>query len=106
MEPGGRVKLTDFGVARFQDSGEATRTQGGMVGTLKYMSPEQVKGHKADQRSDLFSAGVLLYQLLTDVRPFDGDNEFTIIHCILEYEPKPPSAINSGLPASISYLQA
>ncbi len=106
MEPGGRVKLTDFGVARFQDSGEATRTQGGMVGTLKYMSPEQVKGHKADQRSDLFSAGVLLYQLLTDVRPFDGDNEFTIIHCILEYEPKPPSAINSGLPASIDQVLA
>ncbi|HSV47030.1 MAG TPA: serine/threonine-protein kinase, partial [Ramlibacter sp.] len=69
IEPGGRVKLTDFGVARIQDSGEATRTQGSMVGTLKYMSPEQVQGQKIDSRADLFSVGIVLYQLLTDKRP-------------------------------------
>jgi serine/threonine-protein kinase len=69
IEPGGRVKLTDFGVARIQDSGEATRTQGSMVGTLKYMAPEQVQGQKIDSRADLFSVGVVLYQLLTDKRP-------------------------------------
>ena len=57
IEPGGRVKLTDFGVARIQDSGDATRTQGNMVGTLKYMSPEQVQGQKIDARADLFSVG-------------------------------------------------
>ena len=57
IEPSGRVKLTDFGVARIQDSGEATRTQGTMVGTLKYMSPEQVQGLPVDSRSDLFAAG-------------------------------------------------
>ena len=55
MEPSGRLKLTDFGVARIQDSGYATRTQGSMVGTLKYMSPEQVKGQPIDARSDLFA---------------------------------------------------
>lgn len=106
IEPGGRVKLTDFGVARIQDSGEVTRTQGGMVGTLKYMSPEQVQGLPIDSRADLFSAGVVLYQLLTDKRPFDGDNDFSIIHQIIGQEPKPPSTFNAGLPPAIDAVVA
>src|SRR3569832_3000670 len=101
IEPGGRVKLTDFGVARNQDSGEATRTQGSMVGTLKYMAPEQVQGQKIDSRADLFSVGVVLYQLLTDKRPFDGDNDFSIIHQIIGHAPAPPSTITSRLPDAI-----
>ena len=96
IEPGGRVKLTDFGVARIQNSGEATRTQGSMVGTLKYMSPEQVQGQKIDSRADLFSVGVVLYQLLTDKRPFDGDNDFSIIHQIIGHTPPPPSSFNGA----------
>lgn len=106
IEPGGRVKLTDFGVARIQDSGEATRTQGSMVGTLKYMSPEQVQGQKIDSRADLFSVGVVLYQLLTDRRPFDGDNDFSIIHQIIGHNPPPPSSTNSKLPAAIDAVVA
>lgn len=101
IEPGGRVKLTDFGVARIQDSGEATRTQGSMVGTLKYMAPEQVQGQKIDSRADLFSAGVVLYQLLTDKRPFDGDNDFSIIHQIIGHNPPTPSSINPKLPGAL-----
>jgi serine/threonine-protein kinase len=101
IEPGGRVKLTDFGVARIQDSGEATRTQGSMVGTLKYMAPEQVQGQKIDSRADLFSVGVVLYQLLTDKRPFDGDNDFSIIHQIIGHNPPAPSSINARLPGAI-----
>jgi serine/threonine-protein kinase len=100
------VKLTDFGVARIQDSGEATRTQGSMVGTLKYMAPEQVQGQKIDSRADLFSVGVVLYQLLTDKRPFDGDNDFSIIHQIIGHNPPPPSSINSRLPAAIDAVAA
>ncbi len=106
MEPGGRVKLTDFGVARIQDSGEATRTQGSMVGTLKYMAPEQVQGQKIDARADLFSVGVVLYQLLTDKRPFDGDNDFSIIHQIIGNEPPPPSSVNARLPSAIDAVVA
>ena len=107
IEPGGRVKLTDFGVARMQDSGDATRTQGGnMIGTLKYMSPEQVQGLKTDSRSDLFSVGVVLYQLLTDMRPFDGDNDFSIIHQIIEHTPVPPSSINARLPPAVDAVVA
>ena len=106
IEPGGRVKLTDFGVARMQDSGEATRTQGSMIGTLKYMSPEQVQGQKIDSRADLFSVGVVLYQLLTDKRPFDGDNVFSIIHQIIGHAPAPPSSFNARLPSAIDAVVA
>nr|WP_281068724.1 serine/threonine-protein kinase [Ramlibacter agri] len=106
LEPGGRVKLTDFGVARIQDSGEATRTQGSMVGTLKYMAPEQVQGQKIDARADLFSVGVVLYQLLTDKRPFDGDNDFSIIHQIIGHEPPPPSSVNGRLPGALDAVVA
>ena len=106
IEPGGKVKLTDFGVARIQDSGEATRTQGSMVGTLKYMAPEQVQGLKIDSRADLFSVGVVLYQLLTDKRPFDGDNDFSIIHQIIGHTPPPPSLFNSKLPTAIDAVVA
>ncbi len=97
IEPGGRLKLTDFGVARV--TGEATRTQGSMIGTLKYMSPEQVQGLKVDTRADQFSAAVVAYQLFTGMRPFDGDNDFSIIHQIIGHEPASPSSIAPDLPA-------
>ncbi len=101
MEKHGRVKLTDFGVARIQNSGEATRTRGAIVGTLKYMAPEQVQGVSVDSRADLFSAGVVLYQLLTDKRPFEAENDFQIMHQIVHDMPAPASGINTGLPSSI-----
>lgn len=106
VEASGRVKLTDFGVARIQDSGEATRTKGSMVGTLKYMSPEQVQGLAVDARSDLFAAGIVLYQLLTGKRPFDGEGEFAIIHQIVSQQPAPPSSINPQLPAALDAVVA
>ncbi len=106
IEADGRVKLADFGVARIQDSGEATRTKGSMVGTLKYMSPEQVQGQPIDSRADLFAAGIVLYQLLTGKRPFDGDSEFAIIHQIISQDPAPPSSINALLPGAIDAVLA
>ena len=106
METSGRVKLTDFGVARIQDSGEATRTQGSMVGTLKYMSPEQVQGRPIDARADLFAAGIVLYQLLTGKRPFDGDTDFATIQQIVGHTPAPPSSFNPKLPAAIDAVVA
>ena len=106
IEAGGRIKLTDFGVARIQDAGDATRTQGGMVGTLKYMSPEQVQGRPVDARSDLFSAAILLYQLLTDRRPFDGENDFSVIHQIIGHTPADVSSFNPALPAAMDAAMA
>lgn len=101
IEPSGRLKLTDFGVARIQDSADATRTQGSMVGTLKYMSPEQVQGWPIDGRSDLFAAGVVLYQLLTNKRPFDGASDFDVIKNIVGETPLPPSHFTPGLPPAL-----
>ena len=106
IEADGRVKLTDFGVARIQDSGEATRTQGTMVGTLKYMSPEQVQGLPIDARADLFAVGVVLYQLLTGKRPFDGDTDFAIIQQIVGHTPAAPSSFSALLPPAIDAVMA
>lgn len=106
MQEDGGLKLTDFGVARIADSGEATRTGGGLVGTLKYMSPEQVKGLAIDSRADLFSAGVVLYQLLTGRQPFRGDNDFALIRQIANDDPPAPSTLNTGLNAEIDAVVA
>lgn len=106
VEADGRVKLTDFGVARIQDAGDATRTRGSMVGTLKYMAPEQVQGLAVDARADIFAAGVLLYQLLTGRRPFDGESDFAIIQQIVASAPAPPSTVNMLLPAAIDSVVA
>jgi eukaryotic-like serine/threonine-protein kinase len=102
----GRIKLTDFGVARIQDTGEATKTQGSTVGTLKYMSPEQVAGRGVDASSDLFSAGIVLYQLLTGLRPFDGDGYLDIVSKIVKQDPQPPSHIVGALPPSLDAVVA
>jgi eukaryotic-like serine/threonine-protein kinase len=102
----GRIKLTDFGVARITDSGEATKTSGGTVGTLKYMSPEQVAGKGVDSSSDLFSAGIVLYQLLTGVRPFDGEGYLDIVSKIVKEDPLPPSRIVGALPPSLDAVVA
>ena len=101
IEKSGRVKLTDFGVARIQDSGEATRTQGTMVGTLKYMSPEQVQGRPVDARADIFAAGIVLYQLLTGKRPFDGATDFATIQQIVGQAPVAATIYNTQLPPAI-----
>jgi eukaryotic-like serine/threonine-protein kinase len=106
IEKSGRVKLTDFGVARIQDSGEATRTQGTMVGTLKYMSPEQVQGRPVDARADIFAAGIVLYQLLTGKRPFDGATDFAIIQQIVGHTPVSPTIYNTKLPPAIDVVVA
>jgi serine/threonine-protein kinase len=107
IEVTGRVKLTDFGVARIQEPDESHLTQvGGAVGTPKYMSPEQAKGQRGDSRSDVFSAGVVLYELLTGKLPFDGDNQFVIIHQIVSSDPVPPSGLNPDVPPGMDAVMA
>lgn len=87
-----RVKLADFGVARLQDGNE--RSKGGtMVGTPAFMSPEQISGGRVDRRSDVFSAGIVLYQLLTGEQPFKGEGAWTVAKQIMQDEPPRPSTI-------------
>ncbi len=81
--PDGTVKIMDFGIAKKQDS-DFTRT-GLVVGTLSYMSPEQVQGKPLDSRSDQFSAGVVFYQMLTGKKPFSGDNLTNVIYQIISF---------------------
>jgi serine/threonine-protein kinase len=101
---GGTVKVTDFGVARIESS-SLTRA-GVVVGTPLYMSPEQFAGTPADGRSDLFSAGVVLYQLLTGEKPFTGAAVTTIMHKVLFETPPPPSRLNVHVPAPFDEVVA
>src|SRR5216117_1121358 len=96
----GRTKLTDFGVARVTDADRthAERTQAGtMVGTPAYMSPEQIQGLRIDRRTDIFSAGIILYQFLTGQKPFSGEGAWTVAKKIIQDDPPMPSSINVAL---------
>src|SRR3989441_2155393 len=96
----GRTKLTDFGVARVTDADRtsAERTQAGtMVGTPAYMSPEQIQGLRIDRRTDIFSAGIILYQFLTGQKPFTGEGAWTVAKKIIQDDPPIPSSINMAL---------
>jgi CHASE2 domain-containing sensor protein len=92
----GEVKVTDFGIARVVSSSQ-TKT-GVVLGTPSYMSPEQIAGKKVDGRSDLFSLGVVLYELLTGERPFQGDSIATIMFQITSSPPPPVTNFVPGLP--------
>ena len=95
LDSGGHVKLTDFGVARITDAdgeqGEATRA-GAMIGTPSYMSPEQIQGQAIDRRTDIFSAGILFYQLLTGKKPFEG-TQWALAKKIVQDDPVWPSSL-------------
>ena len=97
----GRVKVTDFGIGKFTAAATSDLTRTGqMIGSPAYMSPEQIRGEKVDSRSDLFSLGVVLYELLTGVRPFPGDSITTLVYQILHTEPRDPRELRADLPAS------
>lgn len=101
----GHVKITDFGIARMESA--AVRTQTGMVlGSPKYMSPEQVMGKLIDQRSDIFSLGVMLYEMLTGKAPFLGENVNAIMYQTLNGVPPPPSTLNPAVPDMLNFIVA
>jgi len=101
----GHAKITDFGIARMASA--AVRTQTGMVlGSPKYMSPEQVMGKLTDQRSDIFSLGVMLYEMLTGQPPFLGENVNAIMYQTLNAIPQPPSSLNPAVPDMLNFIVA
>ncbi len=103
----GVVKVMDFGIARAMQSGVTSMTQTGMVvGTPQYLSPEQALGRGVDARSDLYSVGIMLFQLLTGRIPFDADSALAIAYAHVQEEPGAPSAINRTLPPAVDALVA
>jgi predicted Ser/Thr protein kinase len=98
----GLVKVTDFGIAKMMSMG---MTQAGQIlGTPNYMSPEQVKGRSVDGRSDIFSLGVILYELVTGEKPFGGQNITTVIYKIINENPISPRELDATIPVGLSYV--
>ena len=97
----GQVKISDFGIAKMLGQGTELTQTGSVVGSPHYLSPEQIRGEELDGRSDLFSLGVVLYELLTRHRPFEGDTITTLVYQILAREPNPIAGLRPGLPERV-----
>ncbi|MFD3736999.1 protein kinase [Streptomyces sp. NPDC058629] len=107
MTKRGIVKVMDFGIARAMQSGVTSMTQTGMVvGTPQYLSPEQALGRGVDARSDLYSVGIMLFQLLTGRIPFDADSPLAIAYAHVQEEPVAPSTINRSVTPAMDALVA
>ncbi|MBL0122515.1 MAG: serine/threonine protein kinase [Betaproteobacteria bacterium] len=102
---GGLAKITDFGIARMPASAVKTMT-GLILGSPRYMSPEQVIGRNLDHRTDIFSLGVVLYESLTGLPPFDGDNVNAIMYATVNTIPPAPSNANAGIPTMLDLVVA
>ncbi len=102
----GEVKVTDFGIARVIAEKEGFQLPGNLHGKFGYMSPEQVMGQEIDQRSDIFSAGVVLYEMLTGQRLFRGKEHKETVKMIVSHVIPPPSSINSEVPPSVDRICA
>jgi serine/threonine protein kinase/tetratricopeptide (TPR) repeat protein len=100
LTPRGQVKIMDFGLAKLKGAIKLTETRS-TLGTAAYMSPEQAQGEEVDQRSDIFSFGVVLYELLTGQLPFKGEHQAAIIYSIINEEPQPPARFNNQVPAKL-----
>ncbi|MGH8940391.1 MAG: Stk1 family PASTA domain-containing Ser/Thr kinase, partial [Actinomycetes bacterium] len=97
----GDVKVMDFGIARaVADTGSTMTQTSAVIGTAQYLSPEQARGDQVDARSDLYSTGCLLYELLTGRPPFVGDSPVSVAYQHVREEPAPPSAVDPDVPAA------
>ncbi len=97
----GQPKVMDFGLAKLKGSLKLTRTSS-TVGTLAYMAPEQIQGGEVDPRSDIFSFGVLLFEMLTGKLPFRGEHEAAVMYSILNEEPLPVEQFNTAVPSGLA----
>jgi tRNA A-37 threonylcarbamoyl transferase component Bud32 len=97
LTEGPALKVMDFGIARVPGSNHLTRT-GLLIGTLRYVAPEQIRGEEVDRRTDLYALGVVLYQMLTGRVPFEGRTDFAILKAQLEEPPAPPRSLAPEVP--------
>ena len=100
---GGVVKLMDFGIAKTNVDISLTQT-GATVGSFYYMSPEQVNCSKVDARSDIYSIGIVLYELLAGRRPFESDSTYGVLDKQLHSAPQPPIELNPALPPQLNTI--
>src|SRR5262249_44827571 len=109
----GLVKVLDFGLAKLTEverAEDGTRTlqsqteEGMIIGTLSYMSPEQAEGKKLDVRSDIFSFGAVLYEMVTGQKAFEGDSKMSTLAAILNKDPKPVSEISTTVPRELERI--
>jgi beta-lactam-binding protein with PASTA domain/serine/threonine protein kinase len=100
----GSVKVADFGLARVTDAGTATATRGVLMGTVAYVPPELVTNGNADPRSDVYSAGIVLYEMLTGTRPFRGEPALSVAWQHVNADVPPPSDVIGGLPEALDEL--
>ncbi len=103
VDQDGRAKILDFGLAAIKGTDKLTKT-GSTLGTINYMSPEQTRGEELDNRSDIFSLGVVLYNMITGQLPFKGDHEPAIIYSIGYEEPEPLARFKSGIPDGLQRI--
>jgi serine/threonine protein kinase len=99
----GQAKITDFGLAKLAGGTKLTKT-GATVGTITYMSPEQARAEEVDQRSDVWSLGVVLYEMLTGRLPFRGDYPEAVVYSILNEAPEPVTALRTGVPMELERI--
>ena len=105
LTPSGEVKVMDFGIARAVTGSSQTMTQtAAVIGTAHYLSPEQARGEHVDARSDIYSTGCLLYELVTGAPPFSGDTPVAVAYQHVREEPVPPSSVEPDVPASIDAI--
>jgi eukaryotic-like serine/threonine-protein kinase len=98
----GTVRILDFGLAKARD--QSVTETGGVFGTVSYMSPQQIRGEKVDERADLWALGIVFYEMLTGMKPFDGDEKIAIAHAILHDQPELPSTHRRDMPAALEAL--
>ena len=103
IDSDGRIKILDFGLAAVKGDKKLTRS-GQALGTIYYMSPEQTRGGEIDYRSDIFSLGVVLYELITGHLPFRGDNEASVLNAIANNIPEPLARYKSGVPDELQRI--
>jgi eukaryotic-like serine/threonine-protein kinase len=105
LTPAGDVKVMDFGIARAMADSSSTMTQtAAVVGTAQYLSPEQARGETVDSRSDVYSTGCLLYELLTGRPPFVGESPVSVAYQHVREQAKPPSSLDPELPAQVDAI--
>lgn len=100
----GRVKVADFGLARALSAGTQSVTQGMIIGTVAYLSPEQVEKGDADGRSDLYAAGILLFEMVTGQVPHEGESPLSIAYQHVNSDVAPPSSVREGIPVEVDAL--